>query len=152
MSSKKSNYTSTGETYTELILEIFKVNGLLLNAGDRLTKDLGASSARWQVMGAIDLAKTPLTVPQIGRRMGLKRQSIQRTVNILVEDDLIELIENPDHQRAKLAQLTVKGKSILDRISRRQIRWANQVSDGLNPKEIKTGVKLMSEIRRRLST
>jgi len=47
---------------TNLILEIFRVNGLLLAAGDRLTRDLGLTSARWQVLGA--LAEGPLTAAQ----------------------------------------------------------------------------------------
>jgi DNA-binding MarR family transcriptional regulator len=60
---------------TDLVLEIFRVNGLLLAVGDRLTKELGLTSARWQVMGA--LADGPLTAAQIARKMGLKRQSVQ---------------------------------------------------------------------------
>jgi hypothetical protein len=37
-----------GNAFTELILEVFRLNGLLLEAGDRLTHPVGLSSARWQ--------------------------------------------------------------------------------------------------------
>ena len=63
--------TPVGECLTELVLETFRLNGAILVAGNRMTKPHGLTSARWQVMGAIDIAGTPLTVAQIARRMGL---------------------------------------------------------------------------------
>jgi hypothetical protein len=39
---------------TDLILETFRLNGELLTAGDRLVADLSLTSARWQVLGAVD--------------------------------------------------------------------------------------------------
>ncbi|MDH3233798.1 MAG: MarR family transcriptional regulator, partial [Alphaproteobacteria bacterium] len=44
---------SVVEAVTALILETFRLNGRLLAAGDRLVGDLGLTSARWQVLGAI---------------------------------------------------------------------------------------------------
>ncbi len=49
----------SAESFTQLILETFRLNGRLIAAGDRLTKELGLSSALWQVLGAIDEAKLP---------------------------------------------------------------------------------------------
>ena len=77
--------TATGEALTNLILEVFRFNGAMLDAGNRLTKPYGMTSARWQVMGAIDLAGQPVTVAQIARRMGLARQGVQRIANDLEE-------------------------------------------------------------------
>jgi hypothetical protein len=62
----------TVEGLTALILEIFRVNGLIPAAGHRLSKDLRLTSARWQVMGA--LGDGPLTASQVARRIGLSRQ------------------------------------------------------------------------------
>ena len=58
-------HTPAGAALTELVLTVFRVNGLLLDAGDRMTKDLGLTSARWQVMGALE--QGPLTAAQIAR-------------------------------------------------------------------------------------
>jgi DNA-binding MarR family transcriptional regulator len=68
-----------GWTAPQVILSIFRANGLVLGAGDLLTADDGLTSARWQVLGAVALAERPLTVPQIARRMGLTRQSVHAT-------------------------------------------------------------------------
>jgi len=74
---KPNQRTPSGEAFTRLILEAFRFNGCLLAAGDRLTQDLGLTSARWQVLGAID--EGPLPVAQISRNMGLSRQAVQRS-------------------------------------------------------------------------
>ena len=37
---------------TELVLDVFRLNGLLLAAGDHLTAGEGLTAARWQVLGS----------------------------------------------------------------------------------------------------
>src|SRR5918995_7470238 len=87
--------TPEGEQATEVILAIFRANGLLLGTGDLLAGHEGLTSARWQVLGAVALAEGPLTVPQIARRMGLARQSVHATVGRLVESGMVRLRANP---------------------------------------------------------
>jgi hypothetical protein len=48
--------THEGELATQLILDTFRANGLLLAAGDELTAPKGLTAARWQVLGALALA------------------------------------------------------------------------------------------------
>ena len=133
---------------TGLILETFRLNGLLLAAGDRLTSDLRLSSARWQVMGAIDEA--PLPVAQIARNMGLTRQAVQRVANVLADEGLVEFTENPDHRRAKLVRLAAGGRAALEEISGRQIEWSNRLAEGLDAEEIKDALAVLSILRQRL--
>ena len=45
--------TQAGEALTNLILDLFRLNSLLLTEGDRLVAGLGLTSARWQILGAI---------------------------------------------------------------------------------------------------
>ncbi len=137
-----------GTAFTGLILEIFRVNGLLLAAGDRLTGDLGLSSARWQVMGAIDGA--PLPVAQIARNMGLTRQAVQRVANVVAEAGLVEFAENPDHRRAKLVCLTAAGRAVLEAINQRQIEWSNRLAERQDVAEIEAALGVMQSFRRRL--
>ncbi len=37
------------ETFTQIVLEIFKLHGLLNAEGDEITKEFGLSSARWKL-------------------------------------------------------------------------------------------------------
>ena len=121
--------TPKADAVTELILEVFRVNGDLLAAGNRLAGPSGQTSARWQVLGA--LRNGPLTVAGIAREMGLARQSVQRTADLLAEGAVVEYLENPAHRRAKLVSLTPGGERILAEISRRQVAWTNGLAEAL---------------------
>jgi len=144
----KEDHSPAGAAMTELVLEIFRVNGLLLAVGDRLTKGLGLSSARWQVLGA--LSNGPLTAAQIARNMGLQRQGVQRLVDLLDEEGVVAFEDNPHHRRAKLVRMTDAGQRKHAQISRIQARWVNGLSRGLSAKELRTAVALLRNIDVRL--
>src|SRR5262250_2492023 len=95
-------HTPGGDALTGLVLAVFRLNGQLLAAGDGLVADLGLTSARWQVLGAIALAPSPQPVAWLARNMGLNRQGVQRLVNEMRDDGLVELHPNPHHRRAHL--------------------------------------------------
>ena len=101
--------TAEGDAATAVVLEIFRVNGLVLADGNRLAVAEGLTAARWQVLGAVALAGRPLTVPQIARRMGLTRQAVQESVNRLLAEALAEARDNLDHRRSPLIGLTELG-------------------------------------------
>ena len=145
-----SEHTESGRRLTALILETFRLSGRLLSAGDQLVGSLGLSSARWQVLGALALEARPLTVAQIGRRMALSRQAVQRVVNDLVSDGVLELRDNPDHKRAKLVVLTEKGTNVYSEADARQVGWANELGEGLSPDDLDIAGTVLREIHRRL--
>jgi DNA-binding MarR family transcriptional regulator len=115
--------------FTRLVLLVFRLNGLLLAAGDRMAEPTGQTSARWQVMGVID--HEPLTVSAVARVMGLRRQSVQRTADLLVADGVAEYLDNPADRRAKLLTLTRAGRRALRKIEAAQRVWANEHGEAL---------------------
>ncbi len=135
---------------TELILEVFRLNGELLAAGDDLVGDIGLTSARWQVLGAIDLSPVPLPVAHIARNMGLTRQSVQRLVDEMEEDGLVEHADNPHHRRAKLVLLTGKGEIAFRTAMARQEGWAENLAAGLGPDAIPAASATLRALRQRL--
>jgi DNA-binding MarR family transcriptional regulator len=145
-----SRRTPTGEAATQLILAAFRTNGLLLDAGDRLSADEGLTSARWQVLGAVVLAERPLTVPQIARRMGLTRQSVHATVHRLVRDGFLELAPNTDHRRSPLVDLTTSGRAKYEAVDVRQAAWVNRLARGIGRSDIETARNVLVELCRRL--
>jgi DNA-binding MarR family transcriptional regulator len=98
------------EGVTALVLSVFRAHGALLAFGDALVAPLELSSARWQVLGAIALAGGPLTVPAIARSMGLSRQAVQKQVDRMLEQGLVELEANSAHRRSSLVALTSLGR------------------------------------------
>jgi DNA-binding MarR family transcriptional regulator len=115
--------------FTRLVLLVFRLNGLLLDAGDRLAAPVGQTSARWQVMGVID--HEPLTVSAVARVMGLRRQSVQRTADLLAADGVAEYVDNPADRRARLLRLTPAGRRALRTIERAQRTWAAELGEGV---------------------
>ena len=138
------------EPLSDLIVEIFRINGRLLVAGDRLVADLGLTSARWQVIGAIAIAEQPQTVPAIARSMGLTRQAVQRLINELMADGLVEARTNPHHRRARLFSLSSAGAAAFEGASARQAPWAEALGAGGSVPEIRAAESVLRTLRHRL--
>lgn len=146
------DHTPEGASLTELILEIFKLNGRLLSAGDQLVASLGLTSARWQVLGAIAFAGVPQPVANIARNMGLTRQAVQRIVNELEAEGFLAFAPNPHHQRAKLVVLGKSGAKAFQAAAKRQAPWANQLARRVSARDIRTALGVVREIATRLDT
>jgi DNA-binding MarR family transcriptional regulator len=144
--------TAEGEAATVVVLETFRVNGLLLAAGNRLAAPERLTAARWQVLGAVALAGRPLTVPQIARRMGLTRQAVQSSVNRLLADALVEARGNLDHRRSPLIALTERGSRTYAAVDQRQARWINELSAELTITDLATAARVLRELGDRLET
>jgi DNA-binding MarR family transcriptional regulator len=138
------------DAFTELVLETFRLNGRLLAAGDALMADLGLTSARWQVIGAVSLSPVPLPVAHIARNMGLTRQAVQRLANDMERDGLVRFGPNPHHERAKLVLLTRKGKAAFAAAMERQGPWASSLAAGLSMRDIRLAAVTLRTIRQRL--
>lgn len=143
--------TPQGETLTALILETFRLNGALLAAGNEITKPHDMTSARWQVMGAIDLTGQPITVSEIARRMGLTRQAVQRIVNDLEQLGMVSLEPNPDHKTASLIAITEQGQKVMNEINKAQVEWVNDLAKNLPEKELQKAFKTLETIRETLN-
>lgn len=140
--------TPQGIALTNLIIEVFRTNGLLLEAGDQLTQPVGLSSARWLVLGVVEHG--PVTVAQVARTMGLTRQSVQQTADGLEQEGFIVYTDNPHHRRSKLMQLTPKGRSALDYVDQQRAAWADAIAADLAIADLQAATELLRQIRERL--
>jgi DNA-binding MarR family transcriptional regulator len=134
---------SSSDEFTRLVLSVFRLNGLLIEAGDRMTAPAGQTSARWQVMGVIDHG--PRTVASVARTMGLRRQSVQRTADLLVADGVAAYSENPDDKRAKLLDLTPAGRRSLRRIERAQRKWARELGAEIGLERLRAADRALTQ-------
>lgn len=111
---------------------------------------VGQTSARWQVMGVVDHA--PLTVAAVAREMGLRRQSVQRTADLLVADGVTSYVENPADRRAKLLTLTAPGRRALRAIERAQRTWAREVGGAVGPADLEQAEAALANVISKLET
>ncbi len=139
-----SSQPGLDEPPARFALVIFWVNGLLMNVGEKITKPLGQSSARWQALGRASFP--PQTVSQMAREMGLARQSVQRVVNDLKRDGLVALEETPTDKRTSLVTLTPAGEEVLAKIYKQNSMWTNRISRRIPPEEFEKAIELLEHI------
>jgi DNA-binding MarR family transcriptional regulator len=143
-------HPTSHEALTSLILEVFRLNGALLATGDALVGDLGLTSARWQVLGAISASAVPLPVAHIARNMHLTRQAVQRVVDDMYRASLVVLADNPHDRRAKLVSLTKQGHLAYRQAMIRQASWAEAVVNGLGVSAMEDAAGVLRSLRGRL--
>jgi len=148
----KGKRTAAGDALTSLILDLFRLNSLLLTAGDRLVARLGLTSARWQILGVVAASERPQPVSWLARDMGANRQNVQRIINDLRKQGLVAFETNPHHRRAQLVVLTDKGKQTFDAAMRLQAPWINSLSEGFLVKDIQTVEQVIMALRQKLQS
>ncbi|WP_197517547.1 MarR family winged helix-turn-helix transcriptional regulator [Microbacterium karelineae] len=99
---------------------VFEVNRLLRDAGERVSAAAGQTHSRRMVL---QTAGDRATVPDIARRLGLQRQSVQRVADELVADGLARYEDNPRHRRSRLLVTTAAGNSALAAIQSAHRAW-----------------------------
>lgn len=134
----------SGQAFSELLVEVFRVNGLLLAAGDELARPAGLTSARRQVLGVVDHG--PATIAQVARTMGLARQSVRQSADALAREALIVFTDNPGHRRAKLMTLTDAGRTALRQVERAQADWANAVARHLPHSDLRAALAVLRDL------
>lgn len=131
--------------FSEVVLEVFRINGLALAAGDALCGPSGLTSARWQILGVVDHGAEP--VANVARTMGLTRQSVQLTADALERDGMIGYEENPHHRRAKLIAITEKGRKALKAVEERHAVWAARLAKKVGVGGLKAMVEELQQVR-----
>ncbi len=125
-------------------MHVFRLDGMLKAAGDKLAKPARQTTARWRVLAAVE--QGPMTVAQIARAWSLARQSVQRVADLLERDGLVTYEENPAHRRAQLVRLTPRGRSALRRIRVAQREWANALGDQIGAKDLRRANGILARI------
>jgi DNA-binding MarR family transcriptional regulator len=151
MKPNNPGHSRSGAAVSAVVLASFRLNAQLLAVGDRITRRFGTTTARWTVLSELELAGRARTVPQIARALGLKRQGIQRLVDVLSEEGFTQLQPNPDHARASLVELTELGQGLLNKLNRQQARWANRMGAGLERADLSRAIKLLQRLQNRIA-
>lgn len=136
--------TAAGQALSELVVRVFRLDGLLTAAGDALAEPAGQTTARWRVLAAVE--REPLSVSAIAHAWSLARQSVQRVADLLEAEGLVAYEENPAHRRAKLMRLTPAGRTTLRRIQAAQIAWANELGAEVGAAELDAANRALARV------
>jgi DNA-binding MarR family transcriptional regulator len=141
--------TEGGEALSLVAVRIFQLAGLLVKSGDELAKPQGQSSARWQVLAAIEAE--PASVAAIAQMLSLARQSVQRVADLLVSEGLAAYRPNPAHKRSPLLGLTRRGHAILRHLQAAQRPWANALAEDVGEAALTAAIPTLDRLLAALS-
>jgi DNA-binding MarR family transcriptional regulator len=150
VSTRQHAVKSPGEVLTTLVVPVIQLHAHFSRAGEAIAKSGGQTLARWLVLEAVQT--TPVTVAQIGRGLGLARQSVQRVADLLARDKLTEYVENPEHERSKLVRLTARGRRKLNTIQAAQRAWAERVGAEVGEPDLRHATRLVDRLTRALNS
>jgi DNA-binding MarR family transcriptional regulator len=136
--------SEAGRLLTDVILATFRLNGRLMDVAQGLAAEGELTAAWWQVLGGV--LDEPRTVAEIGRRMGMTRQGVQRVADLLVQRGLAEYRPNPNHRRAKLLACTEAGYWAIRRITQAQVPWANRIGAEIGADELRSALETMRRL------
>ncbi|MBY0273839.1 MarR family winged helix-turn-helix transcriptional regulator [Candidatus Binatia bacterium] len=119
-----------------LVADVFELAGTLRRSGDALAARVDQSQARWQVLSV--LSEGEWTVPQVARRLGISRQAVQRIVDVLAEQGLVRIVDNPAHRRSALVALTRAGRSTLGHITDSSHAWRARIAARFSTGELES--------------
>jgi DNA-binding MarR family transcriptional regulator len=128
--------TPEQELLSQAAKTAFRLNGQFYDIGEHLSRPTGLTAASWQVLGAV--LSQPMPVAGIARAVGITRQSVQRTADILVQQGLAEYVANPAHLRAKLLRPTGEGREAVNRIAPSHAAFAQLLAEELGIDELRS--------------
>ena len=98
---------------------IIRINGAFLEVAEKIcSNDDLITVPIWRVIAVIRIR--PMTVSDVAKYLGIKRQSVQSTVNQMKTKGLINFRKNPNHKTSPLVVLTKKGNDKVDDIFKYQ--------------------------------
>lgn len=103
---------------------IFEANRLLREEGERIAATAGQTHSRRMVL---QVSAGRATVPDIARKLGLQRQSVQRVAEELVQDGLARYEDNPRHRVSRFLVPTAEGEATLAGIQRAHEEWVKDI-------------------------
>jgi DNA-binding MarR family transcriptional regulator len=139
--------TEAGEALTDVILATFRLNGRLMDVARQRARAGGLTATEWQVLGGV--LDEPRSVAEIGRRMGMTRQGVQRVADRLVDHGLAEYRPNLAHRRAKLMACTEAGYWAIRQITLVQRPWADRIGAEIGAAELR---ETLATMRRMVAT
>lgn len=149
MPENQTDKTTASAAMQELMGETISAFFLLRAAGKQIGAVTANDGGYWGMLRSLKLEGAQ-TVPQIARSRPVSRQHIQKLANEMIADGVIELINNPAHQRSKLLQLTPKGETIFQEITARIAQAAAGLSQDIDAADLQVAVRVLRQLGAKL--
>lgn len=115
-------------------------------AAEEMLGEGAQSSGRRSLLKSL-VKGQPQTVPQMARLRAVSRQHIQKLVNGLLADGLVELADNPSHKRSKLVRITDAGRNAAEETARREAEILPRLARGIALEDIRTATRVLEQLK-----
>ena len=123
-----------------LCREIFVLNNLMMRTAERFVADLGLTSSRWLLLGAIDDHEQTSSAPTVSdlsqNALLLSVQNVSRMLASVEEEGLVERFNVPGQGRSVFVRLTEAGRERLHRACARGDGFVARLLEGLSGEDI----------------
>jgi DNA-binding MarR family transcriptional regulator len=137
---------------SRLSLLVFQAQRALNLEGDQLTSAWGLTSAKWKVLGAVDLAPAPVSAASIGRAMGLTRQAALKQTDQLLAMGLLIQQSNPKDTRAPVYILSPAGQLAYDAISAAWKQRSDLLINGISTSDLHCASLVLTQLLMHMDT
>jgi len=149
MKTNTVNRTSTGQALESVMMETLQTFFQLRALGIRLGAVSPWGGGYWGLLRILKI-EGPRTVPQLARARSVSRQRMQKLADEMVKDGVVKLVDNPAHRRSKFLQLTPEGEQMLQELTARVAREAEQLAQDMDEQELRITVNILKELRYKL--
>jgi DNA-binding MarR family transcriptional regulator len=134
-----------------LIEEIRLAFNQMRTIADRTHEDLGVTASLRAVLETLQ-RNGPQTVPDMARMRNVSRQHIQKTVDAMTEQGLVEHRPNPAHKRSPIIRLSPHGSEVFAQIGHRERAILEALDTSLEEADIAAAVDTLKAFTQALDT
>ncbi len=138
MNNKSSNFY-------QLIWHTRRLFQQLRETSDQLLTGTGINSSQRAVLEFL-IKDGEQTVSSMAKDKNVSRQHIQKVVNVLLEQGLIQAMDNPEHKRSPLMKATANGKKLFQRVAAKESELIKSISGNFTAKDINTSLETLKQI------
>lgn len=130
-----SDATTCSPVARKLVGELLRASARIAASRNALLVGFGVTGPRLRLMKMVRRRRrSPCTVSQLARAIGVSRQTLQATVRDLVAAGLLNLEQNAVHRRAPIVVLSSDGEACLERLVLIERRWIADLTRGFDEK------------------
>ena len=131
-----------------VLIALGRTNGII-NRHSRFLSNNDVSPARLQMLSAISYFSHP-TISFIARSIKSTRQNVSVLVDGMVRDNLVVMVDNPNHKKSRILRLTEQGKRLLDSTASKRDILCASISEDISPSDLQTTVRVLNHICKEL--
>jgi|SRR6267142_567043 DNA-binding MarR family transcriptional regulator len=92
----------------------------------------------------IQIARRPLSISELARRLAISRQSLHETVQTACKMGLVELADDPDNRRIRIVRFTESGKRMSRTVLSVDRRMERELAGRIGTRNVETLKRILA--------